>query len=187
MALAASWAATGHAATPAAAPAPEAAIDPATVPMPNLTFTPDAEVVRNYGKYFFFHREGTDFATAYADLRECDGYARGLAFRVGGASYMPVPAGLAGGIGAGIGGAVGSALADAIFGSAERRLQRRIIMRTCMGYKAYSTFGLPRDQWLLFNFDEGNKSPPEEVRQHMLLRQARAASGPRPQIGEMRR
>jgi hypothetical protein len=149
--------------------------------MPKLAFTADAEIERNYFKYFFFHREGTDFATAYADLQECDGYAQGLAYRMG---YTPVHGvgllpGLAGGL-------IGSAISDAIFGSAQRRQQRRIIMRTCMGYKDYKTFGLPKNLWTEFNFSEGNSSPPEDRRQEMLRMQARAASGPRPQLGEMK-
>jgi hypothetical protein len=157
-------------------------IDPESIPMPSLSFTPDAEIERNYFKYFFFHREATDFHTAFADIQECDGYARGLAFRVT-TNYVPTGMGLLPDV---VGSVIGNALADAIHGSAERRNQRRVIMRTCMGYKGYATFGLPRDLWREFNFDEGNRSPPEAARQDMLRRQARAASGPRPQIGEIR-
>lgn len=175
-----------QAATPAPAPAGEAAVDAASVPMPNLGFTPDAEIERNYFKYFFFQRDGTDFNVAYADLQECDGYARGLSHRASGPSYVPVPATMAGAVGGAIGGAIGNVMADAIFGSAERRRQRRINMRTCMGFKGYGTFGLPRNLWTEFNFDEGNSGLPENRRQELLRMQARAASGPRPQIGEMR-
>jgi len=163
-----------------------AAVDPEKVPMPKLGFTPDAEIERNYFKYHFFHREGTDFATAYSDLQECDAYARGLAFRAGGPSYVPVPATIAGAVGGAIGGMIGSALADAIFGSSQRRQQRRVIMRTCMGYKDYKTYGLPKNLWTEFNFSEGNKAPPEDQRQKMLQMQARAASGPKPAIGEIK-
>ncbi len=161
-------------------------VDPATVPMPNLSFTPDAEIERNYFKYFFFQRTETDFDTAYADLQECDGYARGLAYRAGGGpSYIPTPASLAGALGGAVGGLIGSALSDAIYGSAERRRLRRVNLRTCMGYKGYQAFGLPRNLWREFNFDEGNRAMPDDERQRYLRIQARVASGPRPQMGEM--
>ena len=162
-------------------PVAAASIDPATVPMPNLAFTPDAEAERNYFKYFFFHRADTDFATAYSDIRECDGYARGLAYHAG-YTHAYTSMGL---LPDAIGGVIGSAMADAIFGSAERRLQRRAIMRTCMGFKGYTAFGLAKNLWEEFNFDEGNSSLPEARRQELLRMQARAATGPRPTLGEM--
>lgn len=168
------------------APVAAAAIDPASVPMPNLAFTPDAEAERNYFKYFFFHRADTDFASAYADIQECDGYARGLAYRTAYQQpYMPYPITLPTAVGGAIGGAIGNAMADAIFGSAERRMQRRAIMRTCMGFKGYTAFGLSKDVWEAFNFDEGNSSLPEARRHEFLRMQARAATGPRPTVGEM--
>jgi hypothetical protein len=179
-ALIASSSAQAQVRTPPA-PVSAAAIDPASVTMPNLAFTPDAEAERNYFKYFFFHRADTDFASAYADLQECDGYARGLAYRAG---YTHAYTGM-GLLPSAIGGAIGSAMADAIFGSAERRMQRRAVMRTCMGFKGYTAFGLAKNVWEAFNFDEGNSSLPEERRQELLRMQARAATGPRPTIGEM--
>lgn len=158
------------------------AVDPASVPMPNLVFTPTDEDVRNYDKYFYFHREGNDFASAYSDLQECDAYARGLAFRTS-ASAVYVPVG--GVLPAAIGGAIGSAVADAVFGSAERRRLRRVTMRTCMGFKGYRTYGLTKSLWEEFNFDEGLTQVPEERRQRLLQMQARAASGAVPAVGEM--
>jgi hypothetical protein len=168
-------------ATSSTAPAVEA-IDPASIPMPDLSFQPTPEDISNYDKYFYFHRADTDFASAYADLQECDGYARGLAFRAGGG---PVPYPYAGTLGGAIGGAIGSAMADAIFGSAERRKQRRMNMRTCMTYKGYQTFGLRKSLWEEFNFEEGLNAVDEPRRQRLLRIQARVASGPRPQVGEM--
>jgi len=166
---------------PAAAAAP-ASVDPAGVPMPSLAFRPNAEDVRNYDKYFYFHRADTDFATAYSDLQECDGYARGLSYRAGGG---PVPYPYAGTIGGAVGGLIGSVLVDAIWGSAERRRLRRLNMRTCMSFKGYSTYGLRKSLWQEFNFDEGNTQVPEDRRQRLLQMQARVASGPTPQVGEM--
>jgi hypothetical protein len=158
------------------------AIDPATVPLPELAFEPTERDARDYDKYFYFNRSDTDFATAYADLQECDGYARGLTYRVGGGG-VPYPYG--GTIGGALGGALGDALADAIHGSAERRRQRRSIMRTCMRYKGYRVFGLRKSLWEAFNFEEGNARIEESRRQRLLQMQARAASGPAPRIGEV--
>jgi len=162
--------------------APAVAIDPSSIPMPDLDFEPNEEDVRNYSKYFYFHRADTDFATAYSDLQECDGYARGLSYSVGGG---PVPYPYAGTLGGAVGGAIGSALVDAIAGSAERRRQRRVNMRPCMTFKGYRTYGLRKSLWEDFNFDEGNSRVEEERRQRLLQIQARVASGPTPRIGEM--
>lgn len=165
---------------PAAAATP--AIDPSSLQLPDLNFTPDAGAESNYDKYFIFNREETDFATAYADLQECDGYARGLSYRAsGGTPYIPY----GGVLGGAIGGAIGSAVADAVFGSAERRRMRRVNMRTCMTFKGYRTYGLPKSIWERFNFEEGNARVPEARRQRLLQIQARAASGPRPRVGEL--
>jgi hypothetical protein len=159
-----------------AGPAPP--VDPASITMPDLAFTPTPEIEGNYDKYFVFNRADTDFATAYADLRECDGFARGLTHfaSVGGAA---APLGIVGGALADIG-------SDMIYGSAERRRQRRYNMLTCMRFKDYRVFGLPKDIWETFNFEEGNRRVPEGERQRMLQIQARVASGPAPAVGEVR-
>jgi hypothetical protein len=164
------------------APAEQAGTDPVPTELPDLNFQPDPEAEKNFDKYFYFHREGTDFATAYADLQECDGYARGLSYRAGGGA-VPYP--YAGTLGGAIGGAIGSAMADAIFGSAERRRQRRATMRTCMGFKEYRAYGLPKDIWTKFNFEEGLSHVDDDRRQRLLQLQAKAASGPTPRTGEI--
>lgn len=161
---------------------PVSTFDPAAIPLPDLHFTPTPNAIDNFDKYFFFNRADTDFATAYADLRECDGYARGLSYRTG-PTTVPYPyAGTIGGI---IGGVIGDAMSDAIYGSAERRRLRRTNMRICMGFKGYTAFGLPKEIWEQFNFEEGNAHIEEGQRQRYLQMQARAASGPRPTIGEL--
>jgi hypothetical protein len=177
----------GHAVaaqTEAASPPPPAplGIDPATIPLPDLAFVPDAAAESNYDKYFYFHRADTDFATAYADLQECDGYARGLSFRVG---NSPLTSMYAGTLGGALGGVIGNAIADAVFGSAERRRLRRVNMSTCMTFKEYGVFGLPKSLWETFNFEEGNVTIAEGRRQEMLRIQARVASGPAPRLGEI--
>ncbi|MBX3561531.1 MAG: hypothetical protein KF780_06915 [Sphingomonas sp.] len=157
-------------------------IDPATIDLPNLDFTPDPDIESNYDKYYYFHRADADFDTAYMDILECDGYARGLTHRV---PYQPVPYAYAGTIGGAIGGAIGNALADAIYGSAERRRQRRYNMRTCMGFKGYRIYGLSKPLWEAFNFEEGNRRIDEGERLRLLQIQARVASGPTPRQGEI--
>lgn len=175
-------AAVAQPAPPAADPA--STIDPAAIPLPDLHFTPTPNAIDNYDKYFFFNRAGTDFVTAYGDLRECDGYARGLSYRTG-PVYMPYNSYTGGVLGAAIGGAIAGAMENAIYGSAERRRLRRVNMRICMGFKGYTAFGLPKEIWEQFNFEEGNAHIEEGQRQRFLQMQARAASGPRPTIGEL--
>jgi hypothetical protein len=162
--------------------APPPQIDPATIPMPNLAFTPTPQVEENYDKYFYFNRADTDFMTAYGDLRECDDYARGAAFHT---SYTQTPYPYTYTMAGAIGGMIGNVVADMVFGSAERRRQRRINMLTCMRFKDYRVFGLPETLWEQFNFEEGNRRVPEPERQRLLQLQARVASGPAPTVGEV--
>ncbi len=153
--------------------------------MPNIKFTPTAADESDYVKYFFFNRADTDFATAYADIAECDNYARGRpAGRAGSnavASAVASQFGLAGGI---IGGMIAGAIVEAQMASDRRKL-RRGIMRTCMGFKGYSAFGLPKTLWSAFNFEEGSKQTEEDHRMGFLQMQAKIASGPRPTLGEI--
>ena len=63
----------------------------------------------------------------------------------------------------------------------ERRKQRRINMRNCMYYKGYDRYGLEKDLWQEFNFEEGNSREEAESRAQKLMMQARVASGPKPE------
>lgn len=158
--------------------------DPVSIERPDLAFVEDEEALDNYEKYYYFHRDETDFETALADLRECDAHSRGL-FR---GNFTPDPtaamtqygplAGAAGGLIVGL-------MADAIFGPAELRRKRRINMRRCMFYNGYARFGLAKDVWESFNFEEGSREVSEADRQRMLAQQALVASGPRPQAQEL--
>jgi hypothetical protein len=177
------------AATPALAqvrPMPPAAampqIDPATIPLPNLAFTPTPQIAATYDKYFYFNRADTDFAAAYADVRECDDYARGLSYHT---AYQQAPYPYAGTLTGALGGAIANVVADAVFGSAERRRQRRVNVIACMRFKEYRVYGLPENLWEQFNFEEGNRTVPEQERQRLLQIQARVASGPAPTVGEV--
>ncbi len=158
------------------------AVDPATVPMPKLRFTETETDREGYDKYFYFVREGTDFATAYQDIRECDALARGMRFYAGGGTVpYPYTYTMAGAVG----GAIGSAMVDMIFGSSIRRQMRRTNLRTCMGYKGYGRYGLSKDLWAVFNFEEGNRIVPEDERQKYLQMQAKAAISGRPETQEL--
>jgi hypothetical protein len=163
-------------------------VDPATIPMPDLAFEQTPQILGGYGKYHYFHREGTDFATAYADILECDGYSRGFTHSPG-TSNAAVPYPHAGTLAGGIGGAIGAGLAagfvDAIWGSSERRRLRRVNMRTCMTFKGYRTYGLPERLWDQFNFTEGMTAVDAPRRARLLQIQARVASGPTPTVGEI--
>jgi hypothetical protein len=159
----------GGAATPLSAQATPPPL-PDAIEVPDLSFTPTADIVRDYDKYFYYHRTDTDFATALADIRECDAYARGIGFRVGASAFA---------------GPVTAAMFDAIFASGERRRIRRVNMRMCMRFKEYRIYGVPKSLWEQFNFEEGNSRVPEARRQHLLQIQARVASGPVPLVGEV--
>jgi hypothetical protein len=147
-------------------------VDPATVATPQVRFTETDADRSGYAKYFYFVREDTDFATAYRDIRECDALARGMTYYAG---RVDAPYPYAGMFAGAMGGAIGSAMADAIYGSAERRQMRRSNLRTCMGYKGYSRYGLNKYLWEQFNFEEGNRTVPEDQRQKYLQLQAKAA------------
>ncbi|WP_237219962.1 hypothetical protein [Sphingomonas arenae] len=149
--------------------------------MPKLDFTPSGEAESGYAKYFYFHRADTSFEDAYLDIRECDALASGSSIYMG-ADSATMAAAMTnyGALAGGIGGAIGSAVADAIFGSAARREQRRTNLRNCMGFKGYQRYGLPRELWTAFNFEEGLGRKGEAVRLKALAMQALVASGAAP-------
>ena len=147
--------------------------DPASVVMPDLAFTATAEDEGTFDKYYYFHRADTRFTEALADLRECDGYASGL---TSGYRYQDAPYPYSGTMAGAAGGIIANALMAAIFIPAEKRRVRRINMRRCMGYKEYARFGLSKDLWQKFNFEEGFSGEAEERRQAMIAQQAKVAS-----------
>jgi hypothetical protein len=154
----------------------------AAVEMPALAFSETPEIAANYEKYFYFHRLDASFDVAYADVTECDALTSGLAYYGGGNDAAVAGAMAQYGLLAGaVGGAIGGLMADAIFGSAERRKQRRMNLRNCMYYKGYDRYGLEKDLWQEFNFEEGLSRENAADRAAALLKQARVASGPAPQ------
>jgi hypothetical protein len=149
----------------------------AKIEMPDLSFKETPEDIDAYSKYFYFHRDNTSFDDAYADVKECDALAAGIRFHAGRTDVAYPYAGTIGGV---IGGAIGNALADAIFGAAERRRIRRINLRNCMAFKDYQRYGMAKERWQAFNFEEGNGTVQGEKRESYLLKQALVASGPMP-------
>lgn len=151
--------------------------DPASVPMPDLAFTSTALIEEDFDKYYVFNRAETSFSEALTDIRECDNLARGLD---SGYRYQEAPYPYAYTMAGAAGGVIANALIGAIFGSSEKRRMRRVNMRKCMHYKGYSRYGLAKENWSAFNFEEGFDGLKEAERQALLARQAKVASGPAP-------
>jgi hypothetical protein len=184
---------------PAASPAPPAA--PAPVPagsaaaavipspdgleMPKLAFTATPEIEKDFDKYFYFHRANTTFAEAYVDIRECDALASGSSIYYDSSTATAAAFANSSVLAAGVGGAIAGVMMDAIFGSSARRAQRRINLRNCMHFKDYKRYGLSRDLWTEFNFEEGMGRKKEDVRNDALALQALVASGPAPTTKEL--
>lgn len=156
--------------------------DSASVAMPDLAFAETPQDAADFDKYYYFNRAGTSFAEALADLRDCDELARGLA---SGYKWQDTPYPYTGTMAGAVGGAIGNAFAEAIVGSANRRALRRTNMRRCMHYKGYSRYGVTKELWVRFNFEEGFSSVEEIRRQGMLAMQAKVASGPAPASREL--
>lgn len=163
----------------------EAIPSPDGLTMPKLDFTATPQDEADFDKYFYFHRAGTSFAEAYADIRECDALASGSSIYLGGNAASAGAMAQYGVLPAALGSAIGSLMADAIFGSAARRQQRRANMRNCMAFKEYKRFGLSHDLWAEFNFEEGMGRKKEGVRNEALALQALIASGPAPATKEL--
>lgn len=162
--------------------APVSAEDVAKIAMPKLAFAPTGLEAKDFDKYYYFYRADTDFATAYTDIAECDGYARGL---VSGFGNAQVPYPYAGTMAGAAGGVIGNLMVDAIFGSAERRRMRRINMRQCMNFKGYERHGLAKAVWDEFNFDEGIGSVSASDRMRYLQQQALVAATAKPETKEL--
>ena len=145
--------------------------DPATLDTPELEFDESESDAEDFDKYFYFHREDTDFETALRDIRECDAQARGL-WQASGSNEQTNdhnPYGL-----------IGSAAQALIFGPAQERLSRRAILRRCMFRFGYLRFGIAKAQWETFNFQRITSHLGEREIQTMLAQQALVASENKP-------
>jgi hypothetical protein len=151
------------------------------IAMPALDFDEAAVKPEDFEKYFYFHRERTSFDEAYADITECDSLGSGINYYLRANDWQLQNAmSQYGPLAGGIGGAIGGMLADAIFGSAERRRMKRINIRNCMYFKGYDRYGLEKELWQAFHFEEGLNRENAEDREAALKQQARVASGPKP-------
>jgi len=134
----------------------------AEIEMPELAFEESAETIKNYQKYYYFNRPGTSFEEALSDLRQCDGFSRGL---YGGDYYpnasMTAMYGLGGVIGGGCGGAI--PYANHCFGQEGR--ERPVDMRRCAFLKS----------------EEGDSDAPEKDRKETRAGRAQVAAGSKPQ------
>lgn len=151
---------------------------PEGLDMPDLAFTETPEIIDGYDKFFYFHRADTSFAEAYNDIRECDGLANGSNIYMGDIDYSNA-AMLAGGLPGLAGGLIGGLFVDAIFGAAQRRKEKRIKMRNCMGFKDYQRFGLSKDLWKKLNA-KSKKGDPKQTPDYSLRLRALVAAGPVP-------
>ena len=153
----------------------------AAIEMPELAFDPADVKAKDYEKYFYFHRPETTFTQAFADISECDGLGSGVNVYYG-ANDAAVSSAMAqyGLLAGAVGGLIGGLMADAIFGSAERRKLKRINIRNCMFFKGYDRYGLKKDLWQEFHFEEGLSRENADKREAALLKQARVASGEAP-------
>lgn len=158
----------------------------AAVKMPDLAFDAAKVEPNDFEKYFIFHRPETGFAEAYADITECDALASGMSiYRGVDAGTMAAQTAQYGLLAGAIGGAIANVMVDAIFGSAERRKARRVNLRNCMFFKGYDRYGLEKEVWQTFNFEEGFGKTEADVRGEKLLMQARVASGPAPKLEKL--
>ena len=158
----------------------------AAVAMPSLAFDATTVDPEDYEKYFIFHRPETSFSEAHADITECDALASGISICRGtDAGQMASNMAQYGVLAGAIGGAIANVMVDAIFGSAERRKARRINMRNCMYFKGYDRYGLEKELWQAFHFEEGLSKTNADERTEKLLVQARVASGFAPQLEKL--
>ena len=158
----------------------------AAVAMPALAFDASTVKPEDYDKYFIFHRPETGFAEAHADITECDALASGISiYRGMDAGQMASNMVQHGVLAGAIGGAIANVMVDAIFGSAERRKARRVNLRNCMYFKGYDRYGLEKELWQSFNFEEGLSKTDADERSQKLLVQARVAAGPAPQMEKL--
>ncbi len=148
--------------------------DIAAIPRPNIVFTPTSEITGNYHKYHYFHREGTSFDEAYADVVECDVYASGISVTTSAPMVWTPQTGYGADPAA-------QAFSNLVFGSDIRRELARNNRRFCMGVKGYSRYGIDEGNWKTFNLEEGLSRAPQQERDAALAKQALVASGPKPE------
>ena len=152
-------------------------VDPPTIEVPSLDFTPTASDQKSYIKYFYFYKPGVSFEQARADIAECyqamkpphpmptvlqlDDIQPGTGQRPQSSNYGPV------------GDLIGGFLAASMnFHGSQARF------RMCMGFKDYMRYGATKDLWQ--QLAGGDAAHPIAV-------QAKVASGPQPAAAAIER
>lgn len=151
--------------------------EPASISVPDVTPSHDANV-RNQGyKFYYFHNSAVTFAEAYQDLKECRAH-----LVVGGGVPVPsfVPWDDAHGdegharkipVAVPMYGVVGAAMAAIILPKMERGVAGNKVLR-CMTTRGYQRYAIPQASWDILNYGDEQK---------LLLMQAKLASGSKPQ------
>lgn len=149
--------------------------DPATVNAPAITGGRDRKVAENGWKWFYFHRTGTTYVQAFADLEDCYRFlpvpfANGVAMpgfapwraRADNRTIRPVTSNY---------GLVGDIIGSMVAGPIERRA-RQSRMRRCMEPKGYQRYPMTEETW---------KAAVRGYSPSTLAIQAKLASGPIPE------
>lgn len=147
--------------------------DPSTISIPDVTQPTDPKVREEGYKFYYFHNSKVSFAEAHQDLVECRGY-----LIVGGGTQVPgfIPWGEENRRVVYQGtpmfpGLVTAALAAIILPKMQRGVESNK-MRRCMGTRGYERYAIAEKTWDVLN--EGEEA-------HIILVQAKIASGPKPQ------
>ncbi|MGE3746264.1 MAG: hypothetical protein AB7G25_11250 [Sphingomonadaceae bacterium] len=142
--------------------------------MPDLTTATDPKVMADGWKYFYFYKSGISAIQAQTDLTECYAFlgtaknARLPTFAAWPNPPMAGDASSAGGFGI-----VGAVIFDAVNDTLLRR-NRQSKMRRCMEPRGYRKYAISKEGW------ESLISGDPDI---AIARQARLASGPRPDEG----
>ncbi len=145
------------------------------VVLPDLSSTNDPAVADEGWKYFFFHKQGTTYADAYADFAECYHFLPGAGVKIPYFLPMFVPWGekttaAVKPVTGGQYGLVGIAIMAMVPDPAERR-SRQSRLRRCLEPRGYVRYPLSKDSWEELVDDYSFRS---------IAMQAKAATGPHP-------
>ncbi len=125
--------------------------DPATLSVPDLSSSADPAVAENGWKYFFYHRAGTSFAEAHADIADCYRFLAPAGWaNVRLPRFVPwverTPGERAETGYLANSGLVGAVIGGLIEGTLTRR-DRQSKMRRCMEPRGYSRYGVAEEIW----------------------------------------
>jgi hypothetical protein len=120
--------------------------EPATVAVPDLTFTPKSSDVRSYDDYFYFYKPGVTYEAAFADIDTCRMYGESARLVATPPKFVPLgadavrrPNAMANGVGLQYG-VIGLLIAGLIIEAAEEDATSAT-SRRCLHYKGYVRYG----------------------------------------------